>query len=162
MCLGSLLMFAVLFFSLPLTAKGLDENEELTDYISKVCKRNCVDPQLLLMAVQAASLEYNVSPKQILAIMRVESSFVVKAKNSRSVGLMQVNLKYHAKSFRASPYDVFENVDTGTSIYNACLKKKRGDVPKALRCYNGEGKQNVAYSNKVLKALSELKSISIT
>lgn len=158
--LGILLSFAALLLCSPLTAKNLTYNQELAQYVAKVCSSKCVDTQVLLMAIKLASERHGVQEDELLAIMRVESSFNTKAKNARSVGLMQVNLAYHAKSFKVSPYDVFSNIDVGASIYKACLIKRKGNVARALRCYNGEARKDMVYPNKVLKVLTEIRKIT--
>jgi len=154
---GILLAFLVLLFHTPLTAKSLTYEHKLADYVMKVCNRKCVDPQVLIMAIQMAAERHGLEEDELLAIARVESSFNPRAKNVNSVGLMQVNLAYHAKSFKVSPYDVFANLDVGASIYKACLVKRKGNVARALRCYNGEARKDMIYPNKVLKVLAEIR-----
>lgn len=159
---GTLLALVILFFSLPIVARDLDNTKALADYIGTHCKKKCVNPDVVLMAVQASARNHGVSINELLAIMRVESAFNPKANNQGSVGLMQVNLKYHARSFRVNPYDVFANVDVGASVYKACLVKRKGNVAKALRCYNGEGAKNMIYPNKVLKTLADINKLFVS
>lgn len=161
-CQSAVVLLIAILFHQTLTAQDLQTNNELQYHVAKMCKTKCADPQLLLMAVQQSAIDHNVPEALILAIIQVESGFKPKAKNSGSVGLMQVNLKYHRNKFKVSPYDIFSNVDVGTGIYKACLKAKRGNVAKALRCYNGEGVKNMIYPNKVLRTVSQIKSLSFS
>ena len=158
----ALLVVLFIMFSFNAKAKELEDPQVLAQYIAVHCKKRCVNPDTVFIAVQEAAIKYNIPVNMLLAIMRVESSFKPKAENLDSVGLMQVNLKFHAKKFKVSYYDIFANVDIGASIYRDCLNKRKNDTAKALRCYNGENAKNMIYPNKVIKAFNEINALSLS
>lgn len=159
--LGVLFMIVASLSSFPIVAQETTQVDVFTSYKNKACLRDCVDSDLVLLSVQESAKAIGVEANDLLAIMRVESAFKPKAYNLGNVGLMQVNLKYHAKKFKTSPYDVPANIYVGASIYKACLTKRKGNKAKALRCYNGENSKSMVYPNKVLKVLNEIKSLNI-
>lgn len=159
--LGVLLMIVATLSSFPIVAKETSPVDVFNGYKGKACLKACADSDLILISVQETARDLSLDPNDLLAIMRVESSFKAKARNRDSVGLMQVNLKYHAKKFKTSPYDVPANTFVGATVYKACLTKRNGNKAKALRCYNGENAKNMIYPNKVLKVLKEIKSLNI-
>lgn len=145
--LKAILTIALLTFSLSVRP------EELFD---STCKSKCSKVDEIVTASQIASEVFGVDLAIILAIMKVESSFILKAKNGRSVGLMQVNLDYHKSKFKGKdPYGVYDNVFIGTSIFKDCLNSSRNNVNKALRCYNGSHNSN-EYPTKVFAALKSI------
>lgn len=130
----------------------------LFDYIKDSCRVNCVNHELLLDSITKASTDHNVDKKLVLAIIRVESSFTVKAKNGSNVGLNQVNLRYHKPKFKGKDYyDVNQNVYVGTKILSDCSKKSKGSVIKTLRCYNGGGDNR--YASKVMMHLKDINQL---
>ncbi len=146
-------MMVLLTFSLSV------KPEEL---FSSTCKSYCKSTDDIVTAAQIASDVIGVDLALILAIMKIESSFMIKAKNGRSVGLMQVNLDYHRSKFKGKdPYGIYDNTFVGTSIFKDCLKTTKGNVNRALRCYNGSWQSNV-YPTKVLNALKSINVNSLT
>lgn len=136
----------------------------LEGYIQQRCKRNCVDADVLRMALNAAHKETGVNKRILAAIASVESNFKPKATNRAtglSTGLMQIQVKWHQEKFHGSSplkhYDVFQNVRAGALVYRGCLKKHGYDQKKALWCYNGHQKKGM--STYVPKVLRELKNI---
>lgn len=94
--------------------------------------------------VQHAYLQatkYSIDPIHILAMMRVESRFNHKARSSENAqGLMQVIPKYHKAALaKRSPYDPLVSIEVGTSIYNDCLQRFKGNTLRATSCYSGGG-----------------------
>lgn len=84
---------------------------------------------------------YALDPYQILAMMRVESRFDHKARSSENAqGLMQVIPRWHKAALaKRSPYDPLVSIEVGTSIYNDCLIKHKGNHRLATSCYSGGG-----------------------
>lgn len=143
--------------------EGDSASDPLAMYIDTYCKKDCVDSGLLRTAVSEATVNTKVDPVLLLAVIQVESGFHHKALNTvngKSVGLTQVQVYWHRDKFKSGNYfDVFENVKAGSDILNACQAKHRGDVNKALWCYNGHQPNGVAkYSKKVLAAYTRLKN----
>ena len=147
--------------ALPLEAysKGFDPSFET--HMSKVCLTKCANPVRILDAAQNVAKDLELDPIDILAIMQVESGFKPMANNNGSVGLMQVNLHYHKRKFKTSPYDLEANIFVGASVYKACLIKRNNNKAQALRCYNGETRKDMIYPNKVLKVIRELNLLFI-
>lgn len=154
--LGVMLWLVAGLTSTSLVAQVVEQPTAMETYMSKVCRSKCVDPVLLLDYVLDTAKDLDLDPYDLLAIMQVESSFKPEAANRGNVGLMQVNLRYHAKKFKTSPYNVQANTQVGGSIYKACLIKRKGNKALAFRCYNSENVKNMIYPNKVLKARADL------
>lgn len=129
----------------------------LHDHIRIFCKRDCVEQEVLLDSVHRAATALRVDFKVLLAIIQVESAFNPRAKNGSSVGLNQVNLRYHRKRFTpGNYYDVRENVLAGAAVYKECLIKSKGNKSLALRCYNGYHLGDPNYVTKVTKAYEQI------
>lgn len=137
----------------------------LESYIQSVCKKGCVDADLLTMAVHTAAEDTRLrDPLLMMAVIRVESRFQLKATNrvsGRSVGLTQVQVYWHKKDFRTTNhYDVMDNVRVGTGILKKCEQRWGGSPEKALWCYNGHQKRGMkTYVPAVMKAYRELKAL---
>ncbi len=130
----------------------------LESHIESKCKKGCIDEYTLLNASTQAADAYGLDFRLVLAIISIESGFVVLAKNKGNVGLTQVLLKYHRDKFVGKNYfDPYENVRVGSSILKAC-KDKWQSLDKQLRCYNSA--PNNIYANKVLKEYSKIKQLS--
>lgn len=74
---------------------------------------------------------------------------------STSHGLMHV-MGFNAKWCGLSWYELYndkKNLTCGIALLKDCLDKKKGDVTKALGCYNGDP---VAYPVKVKVALADI------
>lgn len=140
--------------------------DRLQDYISKFCKKDCVDPQLLLMTVKEAAEQFSINPITLIAIIRTESGFrpkVVNTQSGRSVGLSQIQVYWHKAKFRSTNYtDIFDNVYVAASIYADCVKKWPGSREKALWCYNGHQKKGFkTYVPKVLAAYQQIEKLQL-
>lgn len=149
----------------PLTVA--QEADPFADYIAKHCKNDCVDPNILRMALLESKAETGAPPLIMTAIIHAESGFrqhALNTVNGRSVGLTQVQVKYHKSRFISRNHnDVFDNVRVGSEIYKECEAKHRGSTQKALWCFNGHTKQGLAkYVPKVMKYYHALKEARIT
>lgn len=138
--------------------------DRLADHIDKVCDKQCVEPDLLRMALHHGAEETRIDPRWFLAVIQVESSFrlsAVNRKSGRSVGLSQIQVRWHKEKFFTKHYaDVFENVRVGMTILADCQEKHHGNIRKALRCYNGYGP--ASYARKVVKIYHQLRADRIT
>ena len=155
----SLLLISLLLVGFTVSGKTREPQYDpltLQDYIDINCKRKCVDQEALLKAVHNAAKSHSLDFMKLIAIIKVESSFRIRAKNDTSVGLAQVNLTFHKKSFKKDYYDVDDNVLVGAGVYARCKKKYPGDELNPLRCYNGEKSKNFRYANKVMKAYRDI------
>lgn len=156
------IFFSLMFLSLSFSGwTKPPERKDLTPYIKKNCPKNCVNPRSLLYALQRQEKKHRVDKRLMLAVIKVESSFNVKARGGSAVGLTQVMPRYHHKKFAGKNYyNVNDNVAVGTQVYKACQDKMRGNVRRSLKCYNGGGDRN--YATKVLKAYAEIKQLGLT
>lgn len=138
--------------------------DRLAEHIDKVCDKQCVEPDLLRMALQHASAETRVDPLWFVAVIQAESNFSTKAINrhtGRSVGLSQIQVRWHKEKFFTRHYgDVFENVRVGMTILRDCQAKHQGNRHQALRCYNGYGP--LSYAQKVAKVYRQLRADRVT
>jgi soluble lytic murein transglycosylase-like protein len=109
----------------------------------------------IVSAVERVANKHKLDKFMILAIMSVESTFKVDAKNHYCVGLMQVNLqsKLVKENLKGrNPYDVSTNLDLGVRVMKYCKVMK-----DPLGCYRG-GK-SLTYTKKVLAAYHKLKNV---
>ena len=118
------------------------------------------------------SIEKDVKPELVIAIMKVESKFNPYAKNHNSNGsidrgLLQLNNKTFSDLTSDEFYEPEINIKKGVEFINWCLKKSDNNLIKALAYYNaGFGKvsnKNVGeatldYINKVLTHLQNIES----
>ncbi len=117
----------------------------------------------ILSSVIEYSDTYKVEPALILAIIRVESSFLLDAKSgSGARGLMQVMPNVHKTLVSKEGGDLDDlwepsfNIKIGTMILKQMLRASSGNIENALARYNGsyvDGQEN-RYASKVLMARS--------
>lgn len=146
-------------------AVGISDNglsDPLSKHIETYCRKDCVDPGLLRIALQEAAERTKVDPLLMAAVIHVESRFQQQALNTvngRSVGLTQVQVRWHRERFISkNQFDVFDNVYAGSEILRDCITKHQGNTRKALWCYNGHGKKGMTeYVPKVLAVYVGLK-----
>jgi soluble lytic murein transglycosylase-like protein len=125
--------------------------------VRAVVSRFSVDRQLAHTIVSHAYTEARSSGLPVtllLGVMARESSFKPKAINNRDLGLMQVNLKWHADAIqKAGGFNAMlrpaPNIKVGTKILQQYVAAA-GSIRGGLRQYNGKGKNN-AYPEEVLK-----------
>lgn len=140
--------------------------DKLSGYIEKHCRQNCIDPAVLHFGVEAVADELDVNPVVLLAIVKVESNFRIKAvntKNGKSAGLMQIQVRWHKDKFRGKNHlDIMDNLRVGAMVYRDCAKKHNGNREKALLCYNGYQRNGMkTYVPKVLQAYKELEQMDL-
>ena len=160
-----LAMLAVAFSFFQCNAVAVSEythSDPLTKHIETHCRTGCVDSALLRVAIQEATERTKVDPLLMAAVIHVESKFQQRALNTingRSVGLTQVQVRWHKSRFHTKDYfDVFENVYAGSEILKECLERHHGSAKKALWCYNGHSRHGMReYVPKVLAVYAGLK-----
>lgn len=124
--------------------------------VRAVASRFSVDSQLAHVIVSHAYKEARTTGLPVtllLGVMARESSFNPKAINNRDLGLMQVNLKWHADEIKkaggfAAMLRPAANIQVGTKILQQYVAAA-GSIRGGLRHYNGKGKTN-AYPDEVL------------
>jgi len=130
----------------------------MSDYIDLNCKASCAEQEELLESTNEAAQANEVDQRLLLAIVRVESSFKVRARNGSNAGLMQVHTRWHRKKLVGQdPYAVKLNIAVGAAIYRGCLDKHGGNTTKALKCYNGAA--DPRYVDKIRKAQREIDAL---
>lgn len=128
----------------------------LEEYIQKNCSQHCVKADILTDTIQRAATSFRIDPSILLAIVEVESSFSTTARNNGSLGIAQINVRYHREKFFGKNYfDVEQNIFAGAKILKDCLTKHKGSYPRALSCYNGAPIKSNVYSNKVYKTVKK-------
>lgn len=158
--IGKLAVIVVLATLITLNQTHAAEIDRLADHIDQNCAKHCVDADLLRIALHQGASETRVDPLWFLAVIQTESNFSTKAVNrhsGRSVGLSQIQVRWHREKFFTKHYaDVFENVRVGMTILAACQEKHHGNLRQALRCYDGYGP--VSYAKKVAKIYHQLRA----
>lgn len=150
--LGKVFVGAILLVLLNQSALA----DTLESHIAKTCKRGCVDTNTLLNATVNQAEELKIDFKILLAVITVESGFILMAKNKGNAGLMQILISTHKHKFKTNVFDPDENIRVGAGILKDCMSRHRS-LPASLRCYNGGGDKK--YPAKVLKALSTIRNI---
>lgn len=89
--------------------------------------------------------KYDVSFKLVVGVMEIESNFNPYAKSSSGAkGLMQVMPSIWAETLNIdNPQDLHsieKGIDAGVQILKHYLEKNRGNIPRALKNYNGTTK----------------------
>lgn len=165
-CIRRLILFMLMGIAVTslciLISKAAKADTGYTTYIEKVCKKDCADPWLMKMAIRQAADTHQIEPSLLMAIFQIESSFQEKAinrKNGRSVGLAQIQVKWHRDKFQSNRYtDIFDNALVGAEILKDCFEKHQGSQLKALWCYNGHQRNGIKrYAIKVDKVYRRIK-----
>ncbi|MDO8416309.1 MAG: lytic transglycosylase domain-containing protein [Agitococcus sp.] len=124
----------------------------LTAYLAEKYNRPPKLIKKIITLAYAEATRINVSPLLILAMIEQESGFDPLQSNSYgATGLMQVVGRVHKDKLplNASLSDLLEpatNIHVGANILKEYLKKKKGDLNKALAQYSGN---SIGYANKV-------------
>lgn len=133
-------------------------NNRLATAISKTfAVDNALARQIVGVASEVAHKE-QLPVTLLLAVIARESSFNPKAINSRDLGLMQVNAKWHASTIEkvGGEYAMLRpkvNIPVGARILKGYIQTA-GTISGGLRRYNGLGKANnypqevIAYMHK--------------
>lgn len=130
----------------------------LGEYIQTKCSKHCVTPERLAEGLLLSAMTNDLDPSLLLAVVRVESAFNTRASNQGNVGLTQTLLRYHKPKYRGrNVYDVHANLEVGGSVLRDCLKRRKHNLDKALRCYNGNADPRYPY--KVRTALREIRAL---
>lgn len=128
-------------------------------YITYVAKSNSSLPEKttreIVVAAYRWASEFNLDPKLLLAVIKVESNFYPHAiSNSGAYGLMQVIPVWHkekiikAREELGNPeiFNVNTNIYLGALVLRDCMRKS-SRISKMLLCYSG---QSHGYDEKVL------------
>lgn len=99
--------------------------------------------------------EFEIEPSLIFSIIKIESGFIINAKNinnngSIDRGLMQLN-SYSFKFTEKEFFNIENNIKNGTKYLKFCFDKSNNNIIKALAYYNAgvEGAKK-GISNKTL------------
>lgn len=142
----------------PLWTANLEINdprkEALVEYLSKTYRKDSSYISEIVDMAYRASWVHNIDVTLILGIIATESSFRHDVSSPSSHGLMQVNRFWHLEkiTYHGGHHTLFEpkhNIVMGSFILKEYLNQDRGNVRKALRRYNGLGKDN-DYVDKVI------------
>lgn len=168
------LILAILLLSLTFHT-NTSENTNISDktwhqsYVEYVVENNPKVQQsdarsIVFAAIKWAS-EYNLDPKLILAIAKVESNYYKHAiSSSGAYGIMQVIPVWHkdkileARKVTGNPeiFNINTNIYLGTRVLKDCMSSTKSNLNKALLCYAG---QTPGYDKKVLTEYDNLKRL---
>lgn len=138
------------------------EDIALINYVTRINKSEGND--IALATIKWAN-HFEIDPKFILAIQKVESRFDRYAISSAgAMGLMQVIPKWHieklhtAKKVVGSPelFGIDSNIYMGIQVIKDCLSKYKV-VNQALKCYNGSIDMKTTYDADVLREYNNIK-----
>jgi soluble lytic murein transglycosylase-like protein len=148
------------------SAPNVDISEpKLSHYAAHIVRENPKVPpteaEHIVVAATKWALEFNIDPKLLLAIAKVESNYYKYAiSNHGAYGLMQVIPVWHkdkileARKVVGNPeiFNIDTNMYLGARVIKDCLNK-HGKLNKALMCYSG---QTPEYDKKVLNVYTRL------
>lgn len=131
-----------------------------------VTKFKTVPQHLAMQIANAALIEskaQGVEPTLILAVCAIESSFIPTRISHKDHGLMQVNIVWQKDVTKevGGPKALLipsKGIHAGTKVLRNLLEVTNGDQHRALRKYNGEGKDN-NYPDLVLAQKREFDSL---
>ena len=133
-----------------------------THVIESNPKVSVKEAKSIVSAVIRWGEEFNIDPRLLLAIAKVESNYNKHAISpSGAYGLMQVIPVWHkdkikkAKEELGNPevFDIHTNIYLGASVLRECHNKHK-ELSKSLLCYAG---QTPGYDKKVLSIYKALK-----
>lgn len=150
-------------------SEGIEEQKEFKlfnkDYI---LTKNLAFGELIYEKIKQYSIEFEVDPDLIVALIEVESQFNVDVESPvGAVGLMQLMPGTANEMGIKDPWDISQNIYGGIKYLNYCLKQTKGDVPLALASYNAGYSavkkyngippydETLTYVNKILKILDK-------
>lgn len=102
---------------------------------------NLAAPEAIRQVIGSTARRFDVDPKFVDAVVRVESGYDVRAQSSKGAqGLMQLIPATSARFGVEDPFDPAENVRGGVTYLSQLMRQFNGDVPLTLAAYNaGEG-----------------------
>ncbi|HEV2425450.1 MAG TPA: lytic transglycosylase domain-containing protein [Terriglobia bacterium] len=103
--------------------------------------RSRVAPEAIRQVIGSTAGRFNLDPRLVDAVVRVESGYDVRAQSPKGAqGLMQLIPATAARFGVHDPFDPAENVRGGVTYLSRLLTQFKGDVPLTLAAYNaGEG-----------------------
>lgn len=129
------------------------EQTKATAWVKDSTRGSISDDEADKIVKEAYANAYSkkINPLLVLAVIRNESNFKVKAKSvDGSRGLMQVIPRWHKDKLAGrDPLSLTTSIDVGTWILHDCLVKHKGNILTSLSCYSGGGGK--VYYNKVMK-----------
>ena len=133
-----------------------NEMQRLNNYIKTRNRRVPKEVvKIIAWEIVMQSKESNLDTDLLVAIIDVESTFHPMARSNKNAkGLMQVLREDRIDINPDRVYDIKYNIQTGIKIFKSKLRKTKGNLNLALRCYVGSTKSN-KYPNKIEKRRKE-------
>ncbi len=119
--------------------------------------------------IKASDKNPNVSTKEILTLIAVESTFNKRPKGNRNVGPMQVNKGVWSGKTKYNIYKPDENIQLGTEVFSKYKRECRGSTECAFKSYNiGPGaykakanlKKQREYYQSIVRASKKFRTIA--
>lgn len=131
---------------------------DLLKYKEKIMKKKYPLFSKISEVVFRKSIEHDINPDLILALIEIESAFKPYSVSNRGAyGLMQINYKVWKDELKINASRIFDieyNVELGIRILKNYLKVANGDLMKALHLYNnGYLYNNEKYKYKVISTI---------
>lgn len=118
--------------------------------MASIARRYRVAEAAVERVAAIAARHFPSDPALLLAVVGVESSWRPWALgNVGEVGLCQVRPDLHGAS-AAELIDPEANIEAAARVLRGCLVRSGGDIPGAIRRYNGAGPAAERYASKVL------------
>ena len=111
-----------------------DARESQIEVISNISE--CVEPTYY-KAIKDASTKYALDPNLIATIIYVESGGNIKAVSQKGAkGLMQLTPEVYKQYNVGDPFDIEQNIFSGTAYLSSLLQRFDGNLEQALAAYN--------------------------
>lgn len=122
-------------------------------------KKDSVEAKWWADQIMRASTNYkDVSPREIMTLLEVESTFSKNPKGNRNVGPMQVNKGVWLGKTKYNLYKPDQNIQLGTEIFQEYKRGCKGKLECAFKTYN-VGPGDYKRKNKLAKQRDYYKSI---
>ena len=155
----------------PVTTQAAETTQPVTESkLLSYVKTKAADEdhaEQIANAVATWSEKFNVDPKLLVAIIKVESNYNPFAiSHAGAMGLMQVIPRWHldkiiaARETTGTPevFNINTNIYLGAWVISNCMKQYKHVVSNALKCYNGSIGMQTDYHTKVLTEYSNVQT----